>query len=248
MRYLLGDKNGDYLEMEIVGIDRKAEKSNAVIDVFVKSGSYAGDSRFIVDYSDFVLFHYHMSLLAEGEDYIVPELEDRHYGSMFDVAESVGGLIYDDRSDGYQSLEFDFMIEPAQIADFVSDLRTGQFNQRCIGGLDLDVFLTALIRLFPEAVFQVRGNLGIEEGRIGRFGPKWKSRTKPVRKGPLYYVEKGPEGGEVRYFDTIGELLEAPIFGGQTLLQVWDRMEILSMDEMEPQERILDGFTELAKE
>jgi len=248
MRYLLGDINADHLEMEMVDVDRNTEKSNAVIDVFVKSGSYSGDSRFIVDYSDFVLFHFHMGLLADGEDYIVPELEDRHYGSMIDVVDSVGGLIYDDRSDGYQSLEFDFLIEPSQIADFVSELRQGLFTRRSVGGMDLDVFLTALIRLYAEASFEVRGVQGLQNGRIGHLGPKGRSRTKPVRKGPLYYVEKGAEGDEILYFDTVGDLINAPMFDGESLLQVWNKMEIISIDGREPQERILEGFTDLAKD
>lgn len=248
MRYLLGDKNADWLEMEIVSIDRTEEKSNAVIDMFVQSGSYSGDGRFLVDYTDFVLFFYHMGMLADGDEYVVPELLDRGYGSSIDVAETVGGLIYDDRSDGYQSIEFDFPIDAGKIADFVSDLRTQHFTRRSVGGMDFDLFLTALVRLYPETVLSLRGTGGFEKGRLGHTGPRWKSRSKPIRKGPFYWVDIPEDPQGIRYYDNLKDFLSAPVFGGKTLDAVWDRVEIVSLDGKEPTEVILEGFTRLAQD
>lgn len=248
MRYLLGDKNADWLEMEIISVDRTEEKSNAVIDMYVKSGSYAGDGRFVVDYTDFVLFFYHMGMLADGDEYIVPELLDRGYGSSVDVAETVGGLIYDDRSDGYQSIEFDFPIEAAKIADFVGDLRTQHFTRRSVGGMEFDLFLTALVRLMPQTVFSLRGPSGFEKGRMGHAGPRWKTRSKPVRKGPFYWVEIPDDSQEIRYYDTLKDFLSAPLYGGKTLEEVWNRVEILTLDGKEPRDVILEGFTRLAQD
>lgn len=248
MRFLLGDKNADWLEMEIVSIDRSEEKNNAVIDLYVHSGSYSGDGRFLVDYTDFVLFHYHMGMLADGDESIVPELLDRGYGSSIDVAETVGGLIYDDRSDGYQSIEFDFPIDAGKIADFLGDLRTQLFNRRSVDGMDFDLFLTALVRLFPEAALSLRGAGDPEKVRIGHAGSRWKSRSKPARKGPFYWIESTacPEG--IRYFDSLKDFLSAPVLGGKTLEAAWERLEVLTLDGKEPREVILEGFTRLAGE
>ncbi len=248
MRYLLGEHEGDGLEIEIVSIDRNSERSNAVMDVYVRSGSYRGDSRFLVDYADFVLFYYHLNLLAEGEDYIVPELIDRHFGSSVDVVDTVGGLLYDDRSEGAQSLEFDFPIDAVQITDFVNELRQEHFTHREIGGLDFDLFLTALLRLAPEITFSVRGIPGIEEGSVGRFPSRWKSKSKPLRKGPWFWLALGEKDKEPLLFETIGDLLTAPVFSGETLFQVWARLEITAIDGEEPQERIAEGFIRLAQE
>jgi hypothetical protein len=245
MRYLLGDPEGDGLEIEIISIDRNSERSNAVMDLYVRSGSYRGDSRFVVDYSDFVLFYYQLSRLADGEDYLVPELIDRQYGSSIDVADTVGGLFYDDRRDGAQSLEFDFAIDDAHIIDFVQELRRNHFTYREIGGVDFDIFLTALLRLEPEIHFSVRQNQDVIEGAVGRFPSRWKSKSKPQRKGPWFWLSLGGNAKDPFLFESVGDLLSAPVFSGETLFQVWNRLEITTIDGIDPQERLSEGFLHL---
>lgn len=247
MKYILGDPQADHVAFEIVQIDRSVEDENCVIDVFVQSGSYAGDSRMLVNYVDFVLFVYHLGLYVRDEIDLVPELQDRQFGSIIDLDGTLGGIIYDDTSEGAQSLTFDFDIEDQRIHQFVTELKQDHFSHRSRNGLDFDFFLAALIATYPTIRFSVKGIDGFEDCQIGRFPPNWKSKTKPRKTGPIYWFSPESVFPENNTFDTVGQAISAAMIAGRSIYECWDDIEILDINGQEPSDFFDEAFAKLAE-
>jgi hypothetical protein len=173
MPLYLGDKTGNHLALTIIAIDRTAEDNNCMLDVSVKSGNFTGATTLYVHYSDFVLFVYHLGMLVKDDIDIVPELQDQKWGSIIDVENTVGGLLYEDDNDGLQSVTFDFEIDDAKIHQFVTELKQDHFSNRNVNGLDFDFFTTALITLYPTVRFQLKATIpfsSVSSAGICRLG------------------------------------------------------------------------------
>ncbi len=54
----------------------------------------------------------------------------------------------------------------------------------------------------------------------------------------LYWYGLLPNGAEAYDYDHFDAFSEAPVFNGESLKEVWDRIEILSIDGCDPKERI----------
>ena len=245
MPFYLGDKTGNHLAFTIIAIDRTAEDNNCMLEVSVKSGNFTGATTLFVHYSDFVLFVYHLGMLVKDEIDIVPELQDQKWGSLIDVENTVGGLLYEDDNDGLQSVTFDFEIDDVKIHQFVTELKQDHFSHRNVNGLDFDFFTTAIITLYPTIRFQIKGDDSYFECYVGRHVPTWKSRDKSKKKGPLYFMEV--QGLVNVTYETIGELITAPNIRGQSLIDLWTDIEILDIDGTEMNEFLDQSFGELAQ-
>ena len=56
--------------------------------------------------------------------------------------------------------------------------------------------------------------------------------------GVCYWYALAPDGSNAYEYDNFESFLAAPLFSQKTLLEIWDKIEILSIDGCDPEERI----------
>ena len=54
----------------------------------------------------------------------------------------------------------------------------------------------------------------------------------------LYWYGLVPDGSEAYDYDNFEDFSAAPIFNGKSLEEIWDKVEVLSIDGCDPQERL----------
>lgn len=58
------------------------------------------------------------------------------------------------------------------------------------------------------------------------------------KKKEVYWYGLVPDGSEVYNYDNFCDFSSAPVFFGKSLTEIWDKIEILSIDGCDPEERI----------
>ncbi|MCH5352393.1 MAG: hypothetical protein J1E06_02880 [Acutalibacter sp.] len=56
----------------------------------------------------------------------------------------------------------------------------------------------------------------------------------------VYWFGLVPDGSQAYDFDNYSDFANAPVFDGKSLKQVWDRVELFSIDGCDPERRIKD--------
>ena len=65
-----------------------------------------------------------------------------------------------------------------------------------------------------------------------------KAPDRANREKDLYWFGLVPDGSESYDYDNFNDLSTAPIFWGKALCEIWEKVEILSIDGCDPLERI----------
>ena len=74
---------------------------------------------------------------------------------------------------------------------------------------------------------------------MGKMPKKPLSEKDSFRSGEeVYWFGLAPDGSKGYDFDNLSDFLNAPVFDGKSLKQVWDRVELLSIDGFDPETRI----------
>lgn len=61
---------------------------------------------------------------------------------------------------------------------------------------------------------------------------------KTIKKKELFWFGLVPEGSNSYDYDSFEEFSSAPVFDGKSLNDIWDEIEILSIDSCDPDEQI----------
>ncbi len=83
-----------------------------------------------------------------------------------------------------------------------------------------------------EMEFLIKGEPKYQECWMG------KTLDETNKEKVLYWYGLLPNGAEAYDYDHFDAFSEAPVFNGKSLKEVWDRIEILSIDGCGPKERI----------
>ncbi len=82
-----------------------------------------------------------------------------------------------------------------------------------------------------EIEFSLTGN--------ARFSGSWMGKMPSKEHGQdIYWFGLPADGGNSHHFLTFEEMASAPVFDGKCLRQVWDGVEVLSLDGCDPAERL----------
>ncbi len=84
-----------------------------------------------------------------------------------------------------------------------------------------------------EIEFLIKGEPQYQECWMG----KMLEETNPEKE--LYWYGFVPNGKGAYDYDNFDAFSVAPVFNGKSLKEIWDRIEILSIDGCDPQERFL---------
>ena len=54
----------------------------------------------------------------------------------------------------------------------------------------------------------------------------------------VYWFELFSDGSKNYEYDSFADFSNAPVFDGKSLKEIWDSVELLSVDDMDPEERV----------
>lgn len=90
-----------------------------------------------------------------------------------------------------------------------------------------------------EIAFLVKGESSYPSCWMGKTpDPDREARGKEV-----YWYGLAPDGTEAYNFDNFSDFSSAPVFAGKSLKEIWDKVEILSIDGCDPEERLFTYCT-----
>lgn len=92
-------------------------------------------------------------------------------------------------------------------------------------------------KLCVEIEFLVEGELSYQSCWMGKM-PDEENKEKEV-----YWYGLVPDGSEAYDYDNFCDFSAAPVFRGKSLEEIWDKVEILSIDGCAPEERLLEYCT-----
>ena len=84
-----------------------------------------------------------------------------------------------------------------------------------------------------EIEFLIKGSPKYQTCWMGKT-PDIKDDTKDA-----YWYGLVPNGSEAYDYDNFQDFSSAPVFNGKALKEIWDKVEILSIDGCDPEERLL---------
>ena len=92
-----------------------------------------------------------------------------------------------------------------------------------------------------EIEFCVAGFPNYQNCWMGKMPNKLvKKKDKFCRGEEVYWFGLSPDGSKAYDYDNYYDFSNAPVFDGKTLKQVWDCVELLSIDGCDPEMRIKD--------
>jgi hypothetical protein len=83
-----------------------------------------------------------------------------------------------------------------------------------------------------EIEFSVKGHPKYRSCWMGKL-PDEKNKEKEV-----YWYGLLPDGSEAHSYDNFQDFSSAPVFDGRSLKEIWNKVELLSIDGCDPEERL----------
>lgn len=73
---------------------------------------------------------------------------------------------------------------------------------------------------------------------IPKYQSCWMGKSSDETNKEEYWFGLVPDGTEAYSFKTFKEFVSAPVFDGKSLKEIWDNVELWSLDGCDPEERI----------